>query len=159
MDLRKNTDYFACMISMDFPDPDFRTRSDAAGKPEIFDEIRRSWVRLTEEEWVRQNVVRWITVRLGYPSFRIALEKEIYLGDMKKRFDLLVYDRDHKPWLLIECKAPSVPLTVATLMQGVGYHLALPVPYLMFTNGLQGAVAALSASGWVWLETMPAYPG
>ena len=103
----------------------------------IFDEKRKQWVVLTPEEWVRQNTYQWLVQLLKYPQEMIAVEKEIKLFDLAKRFDMLVYDNNVQPWMMIECKAQSVPITQKTLMQVLRYNIAVPVPYLLITNGLQ----------------------
>ena len=87
------------------------------GKQYIFDAIRKVWLLLTEEEWVRQNFVNYLINELKYPSTVIALEKEIWLNDLKKRFDILVYDDEHKPWMLIECKESKMNLNDEVLQQ------------------------------------------
>lgn len=101
----------------------------------VFDELRRRWLVLTPEEWVRQHFLQHLLQIAGYPSGLIAVEKEIKVGEMRKRFDILVYDRNHKPWLMIECKAASVALDALVLEQLLRYHIAVPVPYLVITNG------------------------
>jgi hypothetical protein len=122
------------MIEVAFPEPDFRIRREE-GKPFIFDRSRKSWVPLTEEEWVRQNFMNLLVTKHDYPSSCMAVEKEIRLNDLKKRFDLLIYDGDHQPWMLVECKAPGVPLSEDVLQQLLRYHITIPVPYLVITNG------------------------
>jgi hypothetical protein len=93
------------------------------------------WLLLTEEEWVRQNFVHYLVQELNYPSTLIALEKEIILNDLKKRFDVLVYNQDHQPWMLVECKAPDVALSEAVLQQVLRYNISVPVNYIVITNG------------------------
>ena len=105
------------------------------GKQYIFDAIRKTWLLLTEEEWVRQNFVRYLTSTLKYPSTIIALEKEIALNDLKKRFDILVYDKQHQPWMLVECKEPKVALNEDVLQQVLRYNISVPVQYIIITNG------------------------
>jgi hypothetical protein len=122
------------MIELRFPEPQFRIKKER-DKQYIFDEIRRMWLLLTEEEWVRQNFVNYLKGELDYPSSLIALEKEIWLNDVKKRFDILVYDRQHKPWMMVECKAPQVPLSENVLQQLLRYTMSVPVSYLLITNG------------------------
>src|SRR5438874_10300281 len=104
------------MIPVQFPEPRFRTKKEG-GTNYIFDQIRKSWLLLTEEEWVRKNFVSYLTEVLHYPGVAIALEKEITLHDLKKRFDILIYNKDYNPWMLIECKAPDVPLSENVLQQ------------------------------------------
>jgi hypothetical protein len=102
-------------------------------------------VRLTPEEWVRQNFFQWLVQEMKYPASMIAVEKEIRLFDLNKRFDMLVYDKVQKPWLMVECKAQSVPLTEKTLMQVLRYNMAVPVPFIVMTNG--SYVRAISRQG------------
>jgi hypothetical protein len=104
-------------------------------KQYIFDAIRKVWLLLTEEEWVRQNFVHYLISQLNYPSTVIAIEKEISLNDLKKRFDILVYDKEHKPWMLVECKEPKVNLSEEVLQQVLRYNISVPVEYIVITNG------------------------
>ena len=122
------------MIAVQYPEPQFRMKMEN-GKQYIFDAIRKTWLLLTEEEWVRQNFVRYLTSTLKYPSTIIALEKEIALNDLKKRFDILVYDRQHQPWMLVECKEPKVALNEDVLQQVLRYNISVPVQYIIITNG------------------------
>ena len=122
------------MIAVQFPEPQFRMKMEN-GKQYIFDAIRKTWLLLTEEEWVRQNFVSYLTSTLKYPSTIIALEKEIALNDLKKRFDILVYDRQHQPWMLVECKEPKVALNEDVLQQVLRYNISVPVQYIIITNG------------------------
>jgi hypothetical protein len=142
------------MIDVRFPEPAFRTKKEGAATY-IFDAIRRSWLLLTPEEWVRQNLVAWMTQSLQYPAPYIALEKELDLNGLKKRFDLLVYDRAHKPWMLVECKAPEVSLNEAVLQQVLRYNISVPVPYIVVSNGIFTMAWRKEGSGLVGLAEMP----
>jgi hypothetical protein len=122
------------MIAVTFPEPVFRLKKDKDVEF-IFDTIRKQWLVLNEEEWVRQNFVQYLVRTLNYPAAFIAVEKEIMLGELKKRFDILVYDKDHRPWMMIECKASAINLTDAALHQVLRYNVSLPVPFLIITNG------------------------
>jgi len=122
------------MIAVQFPEPQFRIKNEN-DKQYIFDSIRKSWLLLTEEEWVRQNFVNYLVNELNFPSTVIALEKEITLNELKKRFDVLVYDKDHKPWMMVECKAPAVTLNEETLQQVLRYNISVPVQFIVITNG------------------------
>lgn len=122
------------MITPVFPAYPFQIKKLPEGT-HIFCEIRRRWVKLTPEEWVRQNIFQWMRQTLQYPKEMISLEKGIRVGEMSKRYDLLVYNHDFKPWMLVECKAQSIVLSEETLMQVLRYHIALPVPFLCITNG------------------------
>jgi hypothetical protein len=122
------------MIKVNYPEPVFRFKEEN-GKEMIFDFIRKQWLLLNEEEWVRQNFIQFLVQELKYPLELIAVEKEIQLGDLKKRFDILVYDRDHKPWMLIECKAGEINLDEKVLFQVLRYNISIPASFLVITNG------------------------
>ena len=122
------------MIAVKYPEPQFRIKKEN-GKQYIFDSIRKIWLLLTDEEWVRQNFVNYLIRQVNYPSTVIAIEKEISLNDLKKRFDILVYDKEHQPWMLIECKEPKVNLSEDVLQQVLRYNISVPVEYIVITNG------------------------
>ena len=122
------------MIQVNYPEPVFRFKEEN-GKEMIFDFIRKQWLFLNEEEWVRQNFIQFLVQELKYPLELIGVEKEIQLGDLKKRFDILVYDRDHKPWMLVECKAGEIDLDVKVLYQVLRYNISMPASFLVITNG------------------------
>jgi hypothetical protein len=122
------------MIAVNFPQPLFRLKKENDVEF-IFDAIRKQWLVLNEEEWVRQNFVQYLIQTLHYPAAFIAIEKEIMLGELKKRFDILVYDKDHRPWMMIECKSTIVNLSDAALQQVLRYNISIPVPFLIITNG------------------------
>ena len=122
------------MIKVAYPTFDFKIRGEA-GKELIFDELRKQWVRLTPEEWVRQNMLQYLVQTLQYPTSLIAIEKELKLGELKKRFDILIYNQQHQPWLMIECKAVEVALDENVLKQILRYNMALPVAFMFITNG------------------------
>jgi hypothetical protein len=122
------------MIAVQYPEPQFRMKNEN-GKQYIFDAIRKIWLLLTEEEWVRQNFVNYLIHQLNYPSTVIALEKEIWLNDLKKRFDILIYNKEHQPWMLVECKEPKVNLSEDVLQQVLRYNISVPVEYIVITNG------------------------
>lgn len=109
---------------------------DQEGRLSIFDPIRKKYVALTPEEWVRQHVIRYLADDKNVPLSLIGVEKEIRLYNTQKRFDIAVFHRNGKALLLVECKAPSVNITQQVLDQVVRYNLALQVCYLMLTNGL-----------------------
>ena len=122
------------MITVTYTEPAFRIKKEKE-RVIIFDAIRRIWLPLTDEEWVRQNFVQFLIQVLQYPSAFIAIEKEIFLNDLKKRFDILIYDRNHKPWMLVECKAASVVLNESVLQQVLRYNMSVPVTFMIITNG------------------------
>ncbi len=103
-------------------------------KEQIFDPFRKIWVRLTPEEWVRQNFLQLLVQTFHIPASLIAIEKEIKWEEQKKRFDILVY-KDTKPWLIIECKEMNTPLSENVLQQVLHYNSKLETSYLIITNG------------------------
>ena len=117
-----------------YPTFDFKIKEEV-GKEVIFDEVRKQWVRLTPEEWVRQNMLQYLMQTLQYPAALIAVERDLKLGELRKRFDILIYNKQHQPWLMIECKAMDVALNENVLQQILRYNMALPVAYLFITNG------------------------
>ncbi|HEX4875422.1 MAG TPA: type I restriction enzyme HsdR N-terminal domain-containing protein [Chitinophagaceae bacterium] len=122
------------MVVINYPEPDFRVKKQN-GFGQIFDSLRKKWVSLTPEEWVRQNFINYLVVEKKYPPSLIGIEKEIVLGELKKRFDVLVYNSAHKPWLMVECKAIDVMLDENVLQQVLRYNLSVPVNYIVITNG------------------------
>lgn len=107
------------------------------GKEQIFCAGRHRWVRLTPEEWVRQQLLHTLLEQLGYPPSLIAVEKSIVVGEAHKRCDAVVYDRQLQPFVLIECKAETVPLTQKTVDQAITYNRKLNVPHVLLYNGVQ----------------------
>lgn len=107
------------------------------GKEQIFCEWRHRWVRLTPEEWIRQQLLHRMVNEGAYPASLIAVEQAITVGDVRKRCDAVVYDNTMQPLMLIECKAETVPLTQKTLDQAITYNRKLNVPYLLLCNGTQ----------------------
>ena len=143
-------------MRVQFPEPDFNIKKEGE-KRYVFDRIRKNWLLLINEEWVRQNFVAYLIKELTYPSALIALEKELLLNGLKKRFDILVYNKDHQPWMMIECKAPEVKLSEEVLQQVLRYNITLPVTYLIITNGEATVGWEKVGSGLKMLEQMPAW--
>ena len=122
------------MIKIHYPKDRVKARQQG-GVNEVFDIIRKKWLLLTPEEWVRQNMMQYLLIEKKYPASLISVEKEIKLGELKKRCDLVVYNRDLLPWMIIECKEMNVPLSQKTIEQILLYHITLPATYLIVTNG------------------------
>ena len=143
------------MIKIEYPP--YRPRiKEEAGKELIFDEARKQWVALTPEEWVRQNFLQYLLQVKKYPASLIAIEKEIKLGELKKRFDIVVYDKDTKPWMIIECKEMGVVLDEKVLNQVLRYNITLNVPYLVITNGNFCMALAVSNGDLTEINNLPA---
>ncbi|HNU15699.1 MAG TPA: type I restriction enzyme HsdR N-terminal domain-containing protein [Chitinophagaceae bacterium] len=122
------------MVIVNYPEPAFRMKKEE-GREFIFDQLRKKWILLTPEEWVRQNFVQYLLQVKKIPAALIAIEKEIQLGELRKRFDILVYSKDHQPWLMVECKSMEVKLDNTVLEQLLRYNVSVRVSYLVITNG------------------------
>lgn len=144
------------MILITYPPPSFKIKQQQ-DKHYIFDAIRKIWLLLTEEEWVRQNFVQYLIVSKQYPSTAIAIEKEVKLGELKKRFDILVYDAAFRPWMLVECKAPNIALNDEVLQQVLRYNISVPVPYIIITNGDHTIGWKKKDTALVLLDDMPVW--
>lgn len=123
------------MVKLNFPDYTFRFKN-SENKISIFDEIRKKFVILTPEEWVRQNAVQWLLQEKNVSKSLLNVEKSIKINDLIKRYDIVVYQTNGNIKLLVECKAPSVTITQQTFDQIARYNLKLNAEFLMVTNGL-----------------------
>jgi len=124
------------MQQLNFPHCDFKVRN-IGSRPEIFDPVRRKFVTLTPEEWVRQNLIMYVTLIKGYPISMIGVEKQLMLNKMPRRFDLVIFRRNGSPLLLAECKAPEVDITEKTFDQAARYNMLLQAEFFLITNGLE----------------------
>ncbi|MDP4286142.1 MAG: type I restriction enzyme HsdR N-terminal domain-containing protein [Bacteroidota bacterium] len=122
------------MIKIEFPKEEIKIQL-RNGINHVFDVIRKKWLVLTPEEWVRQHMIQFIVIKKNYPASLIAIEKEIKLGELKKRCDIVIYDRKSQPWMIIECKEMNIVLSEKTMEQILRYHISLPAKYLVITNG------------------------
>lgn len=124
----------------------------------IFCSIRKKWLVLTPEEWVRQHVIRFLTEQKGYSKSAINSEVAVEINGMKKRADVVVF-RKEKPFLIVECKAPEIPITETVFDQIARYNLELDAAYLMVTNGLQHYYCQMDFgnSRYNFLKELPAF--
>ena len=122
------------MELLNFPDYSFPTKSNE-NKPYVFDPLRKKWVVLTPEEWVRLHCVQFLIQEKNYPSSLIAVEKSIRVFNTNKRFDIVGFQSNQSVSILVECKAPSERITQETFDQIARYNLKLKSDYLMVTNG------------------------
>ncbi|EAZ80143.1 type I restriction enzyme HsdR N-terminal domain-containing protein [Algoriphagus machipongonensis] len=106
------------------------------GKLGIFDSLRKKYLILTPEEWVRQHWINFLIHHLDYPKGLIVLERGLVYNKLQKRTDLVVWDKEGKPYLLIECKAPKIKLNQKTMQQACLYNQKINAKYLIITNGL-----------------------
>ncbi len=124
------------METLNLPTYSFSVKSEE-GRSYIFDSIRRKYVLLTPEEWVRQHFIRYLVEEKGFPASLIAVEKEFRFNRMKKRTDILAHDRRGEPVVLVECKAPAVGIGREVFNQIGLYNLSYNVPWLIVTNGMK----------------------
>jgi type I site-specific restriction endonuclease len=103
----------------------------------IFDSLRRKFLALTPEEWVRQHWINFLVEHQSFPKGLISLEKGLKYNQLQKRTDLVVFDREGKPYLLIECKAPEIELNQKVLQQALAYRSTLMTPYIILSNGVK----------------------
>ena len=124
------------MLQLNLPQYNFRIKKQDE-KVLIFDSQRKRYVSLTPEEWVRQHFIRFLIEVKGYPAAYLAVEKQLSLNGMKKRCDAVLYNDHAIPILIIELKAPTVPITQTTFDQVAVYNAKLKVDYFMISNGIE----------------------
>tara|TARA_R110000787_G_scaffold234375_6_gene341272 strand:+ start:1350 stop:1790 length:441 start_codon:yes stop_codon:yes gene_type:complete len=146
------------MQELNFPSYSFRLKS-SENKTLIFDIIRKKYVALTPEEWVRQHVVMFLLEVKKYPISLIAVEKQLKINSLLKRTDVVVFNNKGTPEILIECKAPSVPISQHTFDQIARYNLTAKSNYLMVTNGLDHYFCQIDTKSetYIFLKDIPNY--
>ena len=129
------------------------------GKPYILDLVRKKWLTLTPEEYVRQNFIWYLIFHLHYPPTLISVERGVKVNRLLNRSDIVVYNQNRLPHILIECKAPQVKITQDTLEQASKYNTKLKAEYLCVTNGLEHAFYHINFeySKYRRLESLPTY--
>ena len=123
------------MKQLQFPTYSFRFKN-SENKVAIFDEIRKKFIIISPEEWVRQHVVQFLLQDKKYPKSHINVEKLLKINNLTKRYDVVVFKPDGAISILVECKAPEVKITQSTFDQIARYNMTLKAEYLMVTNGL-----------------------
>ena len=146
------------MTDLNLPASELRIKKQN-GKDYVFDRLRKQFVRLTPEEFVRQQFVSFLIEFKGYPAGRMANEIEIALGNVKKRCDTVLYDSYLQPLMIIEYKAPSIAISQKTFDQITRYNLALQVPWLIVSNGIQHFCCRLDKEkkAYVFVKEIPEY--
>lgn len=128
----------------------------------VFDPLRKKWLQLQPEEFVRQCLIHWLATNAGYPLARMTVERGISVNRLNRRFDLLIFDENFQPWMLAECKAPGIKLSDQTFKQ-IGqynwYETKLKVPYLLITNGPDTLCCQINydLETWEFLEELPSW--
>lgn len=123
------------MIKLNLPEFDAKVRI-VENQQQIFDVIRRKYVVLTPEEWVRQHFINYLINHSSYPKGLMVIEKKVIVNGASQRADIVVYSRNGHPLMVVECKSPDVELSNATFAQAARYNYILGAKYLVITNGL-----------------------
>lgn len=146
------------MQQLNFSKYSFRFKN-SENKVLIFDEIRKKFIILTPEEWVRQHVIHHLLYELNYPKSHINVEKLIKINGLTKRYDVVVFQSNGEILILIECKAPSIAISQATFDQIARYNLVLHANFLMVTNGLNHYFCQMDFENekYLFLKELPAY--
>ena len=147
------------MQQLNFSSYSFRFKN-SENKVAIFDEIRKKFIILTPEEWVRQHVVQFLLEEKKYPKSLINVEKILKVNGLLKRYDVVVYNSDGSIFILIECKAPEVKISQSTFDQIARYNMTLKSHYLMVTNGLNHYFCQMDFENekYHFLHELPNYP-
>tara|TARA_B110000503_G_C7059761_1_gene376133 strand:- start:677 stop:1129 length:453 start_codon:yes stop_codon:yes gene_type:complete len=146
------------MQKLNFPTYTFRFKN-SENKVSIFDEIRKKFILLTPEEWVRQHVIHFLIEDKKYPKSHINVEKVVKINGMNKRYDAAVFNKDGTLFLLIECKAPEININQKAFDQIARYNMTLKANYLMVTNGLNHYFCAidLEKEQYLFLKELPEF--
>ena len=144
------------MQLLNFPAYDFRVKS-SENKVRIFDIIRKKFVVLNPEEWVRQHVLHWLIYQKNYPPSLINIEKQLKVNNLVKRYDLVVFKPSGSIEILVECKSYSIPITQDVFDQIARYNLQIEARYLMVTNGLEHYYCKMDTDKekYIFLEQIP----
>ncbi|QDO95388.1 type I restriction enzyme HsdR N-terminal domain-containing protein [Formosa sediminum] len=146
------------MQELNFPKFSFRFKN-SENKISIFDDIRKKFVILQPEEWVRQHCVHYLMQVKGYPKSLINVEKELIVNNLKKRYDIVIFNTNGSIHVIVECKAPKIKITQSTFDQIARYNLTLNASYLMVTNGLNHYYCQMDfeAEHYNFLKDIPNY--
>jgi hypothetical protein len=146
------------MQRLNLPTYNFKLKS-SENKTLIFDKLRKKYMVLTPEEWVRQHYVYFLIEEKKYPISLIALEKQLTINNRKKRTDILVFNKEGNHDIIVECKAPSIKITQDTFDQIARYNLKLKANYLIVTNGLEHFYCKMDFENetYIFLKDIPDY--
>ncbi len=150
--------YFCEMIQLNFPEYQFRFKN-SENKIAIFDEIRKKFIILTPEEWVRQNVVQYLLIEKKYPKSLINVEKTLKINGLTKRYDVVVFNNNGSINVLIECKSTDIKISQTVFDQIARYNMTLKASFLMVTNGLNHYICKIDFENekYSFLESLPNY--
>ena len=146
------------MQELNFPKFEYRFKS-TENKVSIFDVIRKKFIILQPEEWVRQHCVHYLINDKNYPKSLINVEKELTINGLKKRYDIVIFNSDGSIFLIVECKSHSIKIDQTTFDQIARYNLVLNATYLMVTNGINHYYCEMDMEQerYSFLETIPDY--
>ncbi|MGM9861238.1 MAG: type I restriction enzyme HsdR N-terminal domain-containing protein [Muribaculaceae bacterium] len=145
------------MTSLNLPRYDMRLRRSCDGSVQVYDLLRDKWVALTPEEWVRQHFVNYLLTAKGYPRYLTANEVSLKLNATSRRCDTVVFDRERRPLVIVEYKAPTVAITQKVFDQIARYNSVLRAPVLIVSNGLQHYSCRFDGTGYTFLKEIPSY--
>ena len=146
------------MEPLNLPKYAFKVKSDGERK-QIFDEVRRKYIALTPEEWVRQHYLNFLITEKGYPKSLIGVEQGLEVNSMARRTDIVLHNNKGKAIVIVECKAPTIKITQSVMDQVAQYNIALKVPYLVVTNGLSHYYCKIDHTlhSYSFLKELPSY--
>ena len=146
------------MIPLNLPKYQFKLKEEE-NKVFIFDSIRKKYLQLTPEEWVRQNIIQFLIEEKKYPKSLFSIEKGIKVSNTSKRVDIAIFNKDRQIEVLVECKAPEVKITQKAFDQIARYNLTLNSKYLVVTNGLEHYYAIMDneKQKYIFLKDIPTY--
>jgi hypothetical protein len=148
------------MTTLNLPAFDVKVKK-SEGKVFIFDTVRKKYVVLTPEEWVRQHVLNYLIHHRDYPKSLFRIEGSLTYNTLQKRSDILIYDRAGKPWMLIECKSFSIKLTQRAFNQAAIYNMTVGAKYVAVSNGMVQYCCLAPGPGTTaeFLEEFPEFTG
>lgn len=144
------------MVALNLPEFDVKLKK-SEGKVWIFDGIRKKYVALTPEEWVRQHLVHYFIDHLHYPKSLIKIEQGLKYNELQKRSDIIVFDRTGNPWMIVECKSPLVDLNQDTTQQVTVYNSNIQARYVTLSNGMKHVCYEMNGSNVELLKNFPEY--
>jgi predicted type IV restriction endonuclease len=150
--------YETKLKELNLPQYSFKITGDEKSEM-IFDPIRKKYVKLTEEEWVRQNFLQYLIREGKYSPGLIGVEVAFPFNRMKRRIDILIHDRTGKPVMIVECKSPDITIDDKVFDQIVNYNMEFKVPYIVVTNGLVHYICRMNheEKSWEFLNVIPLF--
>ena len=142
------------LMVLNLPEAGLRLKEDGQSK-QIFDCVRKKFVSLKPEEWVRQHFIHFMINEKKYPASLMGIEKLVTVNELSQRADIVIYQRNGKPWMIVECKAPHVVLNQDTFYQAARYNISLGVPFIVITNGIEHYCLKFTGDKFDYLDDLP----